>query len=682
MIDMPATRRPPWVALGPSIVALALGAVAFGPALGPERQVGGRDAFLLYYPMFRKVAEAQRALELPARDPTRGCGAPLWADPLSQVAYPPSLVRAVLPFDLGFALWYVLHAGLAGAGAAALARRLGASSRGACLAAAGAALSGPLLSNSRCPNLLAGAAWVGFALAAFVDLLEGRRLARAAALGAAAIGLMLLAGGVEVVMTLGVGLGALLIHRLVTGAGARVTLLGALRVAGATALGAALAAPHLLPVKLWLAETPRRDAIPFADASQWSEHPLRLVEAVVPWFAPATVPEWSRLISGSWGRLGAPLHDGVHVGLVVVLLAGLAIARAVAPRPKEGSLAGDRWLGPLSTAGAAWLLIAFGRHAGDETSPFALLRHLPLFDQWRYPGKAVLPLCVLLPALAGVGLTRLAPRWRCAAFGAALVTLILGARQPGVVFTVPQAWYHEPPAVAKQVLAAEADRPAGTPPGRYMRLVAPAAPSGTDPWTVRGLHRDLLLEDLPGLYGLHDWTAYGPFVNRRLGPWLQTVAAVTSHGPRFDLPRIADDAGVGHLLMPAVPPGVDPALAVPVEGPGRVVHQTAPPRVRLIAGSGGLVVLRHEATTIELRARLDTPGRVYVSEAFDPGWRATRDGAPLPLVEARIAFMAFDLPAGASDVRLEFHVPGLRLGLAIGFAALGVLALLLRAARR
>src|SRR5690606_29026119 len=159
---------------------------------------------VLFEPLHRRVAEAWREGRVIERDPTRGCGAPTVPDPLAQVLYPPALVRAALPFDAGFALWFALHSALAGAGAGHLARRLG-----------------------------------------------------AAALGALAVGMAALAGGAPVLVLLAPGVGVVL---LALAWGRWRTLPGAaLRVGGATALGALLAAAHLVPFLWFLPETPRAE---------------------------------------------------------------------------------------------------------------------------------------------------------------------------------------------------------------------------------------------------------------------------------------------------------------------------------------------------------------------------------------------------------------------------------------
>ncbi len=60
--------------------------------------------------------------------------------------------------------------------------------------------------------------------------------------------------------------------------------------------------------------------------------------------------------------------------------------------------------------------------------------------------------------------------------------------------------------------------------------------------------------------------------------------------------------------------------------------------------------------------------------AFDPGWKATLDGRPVPVVRSYDGFVQFDVPAGRHQVTL--HLTGVRadpLGLALSLAGLAVL---------
>lgn len=64
------------------------------------------------------------------------------------------------------------------------------------------------------------------------------------------------------------------------------------------------------------------------------------------------------------------------------------------------------------------------------------------------------------------------------------------------------------------------------------------------------------------------------------------------------------------------------------------------------------------------------PAIAVIVEQHDPGWRATVDGAPAPLLRANTVLRAVALSPGAHRVVLEFHPPGLAGGLALSGAAL------------
>jgi len=77
-----------------------------------------------------------------------------------------------------------------------------------------------------------------------------------------------------------------------------------------------------------------------------------------------------------------------------------------------------------------------------------------------------------------------------------------------------------------------------------------------------------------------------------------------------------------------------------------------------------------------LEAELDAPedGLAVVLDPWFPGWSATVDGAPVPLVRADFAFMALPVKAGPHRVRLEYRSEWLRRG---ALVAAGTLAALL-----
>jgi hypothetical protein len=83
-------------------------------------------------------------------------------------------------------------------------------------------------------------------------------------------------------------------------------------------------------------------------------------------------------------------------------------------------------------------------------------------------------------------------------------------------------------------------------------------------------------------------------------------------------------------------------------------------------------VVRLEPGLIEARA--EGPGLLVVAESWDPGWTATLEGRPAPLLRANHAQMALALGPGLHRAVLRYRTPGLRAGVAV--AAAGGLALL------
>jgi hypothetical protein len=81
-----------------------------------------------------------------------------------------------------------------------------------------------------------------------------------------------------------------------------------------------------------------------------------------------------------------------------------------------------------------------------------------------------------------------------------------------------------------------------------------------------------------------------------------------------------------------------------------------------LASSGGNTYLAH--------ATLRAPGMLIIRVNAYPGWHATVDGKPAPLVAADYMFQAVPLTAGTHEVKLTFAPRSLRVGAAISLATL------------
>jgi hypothetical protein len=130
---------------------------------------------------------------------------------------------------------------------------------------------------------------------------------------------------------------------------------------------------------------------------------------------------------------------------------------------------------------------------------------------------------------------------------------------------------------------------------------------------------------------------------------------------------VASDEALGDRLQEAARGDravLAPGTAIPLGASGAPAGPVAATDVRAV---GGL-----------LQATVSAPrdGVAVVLDPWFPGWRATLDGAAVPLARANYAFMAVAVPAGRHQLRLEYHPTQLGRGVLVGA---GTLALLLAA---
>jgi hypothetical protein len=122
------------------------------------------------------------------------------------------------------------------------------------------------------------------------------------------------------------------------------------------------------------------------------------------------------------------------------------------------------------------------------------------------------------------------------------------------------------------------------------------------------------------------------------------------------------------VILAAGAPSEVPEGATASASPSAAITAYAPEDVRLATQGAGYLVL---------------------TDAWYPGWTATLDGAPVPILRADLMFRAVYVPDGAHTVEFRFEPASVRAGLWISAAAcafwaalLGVLAGAAYAARR
>lgn len=97
-----------------------------------------------------------------------------------------------------------------------------------------------------------------------------------------------------------------------------------------------------------------------------------------------------------------------------------------------------------------------------------------------------------------------------------------------------------------------------------------------------------------------------------------------------------------------------------------------------LVGGGDVAVMHYLPEEVALQVRTEQPGLLVLADTWYPGWNATVDGQPAPIVRANYLFRGVPVPAGEHVVTMRFQPASLRAGLLVtAVAAVVLLALLL-----
>lgn len=134
----------------------------------------------------------------------------------------------------------------------------------------------------------------------------------------------------------------------------------------------------------------------------------------------------------------------------------------------------------------------------------------------------------------------------------------------------------------------------------------------------------------------------------------------------------------------AAGPAAFTMLLDPAFDPAREVILPAGPGLDAgLAFRGSSRIVEFRPDRVRLEADLDAPGYVVLVDAYDPGWAATLDGAPTPVLRANIAFRAVRVPEGRHSIVLSYRPRVVVVGLAVtGATALFLLCCAALRARR
>jgi hypothetical protein len=120
-------------------------------------------------------------------------------------------------------------------------------------------------------------------------------------------------------------------------------------------------------------------------------------------------------------------------------------------------------------------------------------------------------------------------------------------------------------------------------------------------------------------------------------------------------------------------PANDLRLSVVLGGAGTSLN--GPPRESTPTAP---VWLRDEPETVELAVDIAARGYVVLNDNYAPGWEATIDGQPVPILRANVTFRAVEVPEGHHTISFYYRPPLFYTGaLVSGLSAASIFAIAL-----
>jgi hypothetical protein len=104
-------------------------------------------------------------------------------------------------------------------------------------------------------------------------------------------------------------------------------------------------------------------------------------------------------------------------------------------------------------------------------------------------------------------------------------------------------------------------------------------------------------------------------------------------------------------------------MAAPTFDPAEIAFVDAdlPSLPREMAGD--VRIVEERSTRVEVRCELPAPALVVLADHWDPGWKATLDGRPVPVLRVDHAIRGVVAPAGTSTLVFIYSPDSLRAGI-------------------
>ena len=707
-------------------------AIFFWPATVLEGAFFVQDVMVQNHPFRDFFARALRAGQLPLWNAAINCGFPLFAEGQAGPLYPPNVILALLlPTWAAINGNIVLHLWLAGAGMYALVRAFGAVRPAALCAGLCYALSGYMVVRAMSPNFIDVCAWLPL-LFWLVDRILKRGHFFYVLLFALVIGLQLLAGHPQAALYGAVAVAGYWLYRSwVQGAG----WIAWLTLAGAFALGAALAAVQLGPTAELVQLSNRGAGLSWASFVAMSLPPERLATLL-----------WPNLFGnsahGTYGsrEIGFFIQLCAYVGVVPLFLAWAAL------RERR-----DGQVGFFAVLALVGLVLALGKY----TAIFSFFYQIPGFSLFRIPTRFLLWFALGASVLCGLGLDQVLRRERLRPANGWLLAVVLGVASVGLLWvsgvalfdngseptryihhlrgdglrlvgaliigvwllgrrarraaawaapvaifvelysfgadfngTIEPTAYTETPATAREILA---DHTAAAPP-RMVSLVnernSPFDWHGGWAYDLESYRRynETLRMYSGGLYGVANaLPGWSPLHLYRHGEFARGYPAFAALAGVEYAVRYSRERGFEVQRLPTALPrayvvgqfhlATSPraGLSYMARGfPMRGEVVLEEAPVASIGPGGAAEIVRYDDEEVAVALTDSAGGILVLSDTYYPGWRAFVDGVEHPILRANHVFRAVVVPAGAQEVVFSYEPDSFRYGLLVSVAAVAL----------
>jgi len=129
----------------------------------------------------------------------------------------------------------------------------------------------------------------------------------------------------------------------------------------------------------------------------------------------------------------------------------------------------------------------------------------------------------------------------------------------------------------------------------------------------------------------------------------------------YFVPRIEVVSDPQALLQRLATRRIDPRQVALVEG----VPPSGFTGLPGTAADAAVEFVTNDPERVVLRVHAPQPGFLHLTDQYFPGWRATVNGTPAPILRANFLFRAVEVPAGDSLVEFRFVPVSLYVGAAV-----------------